>query len=129
MGREAGPFDLRVIVLAKGPGDTDSSGFPIDTWVELVANYPARKRVLSTAETWRAGRESAATLCIYEIRYRADMDPDVLDLPASRRIVDRGKTYDVVGAEANGRHDAVVLTCQTGDVPAEATRARVAVPA
>jgi SPP1 family predicted phage head-tail adaptor len=88
--------------------DTDSSHAPIEVWRELV-QMPAAKYDVNGRERLQANQVTASFDVRWEINYREDMDPELLDLAKYRRVVHRGRTYDIVAATMIDRKEGVEL--------------------
>ena len=90
------------------PDDVDDSGAPIENWVDLV-DMPAAKFDVRGMERFAAQQLSASYDVKWEINYRLDMDPELVDIAKHRRVVHRGRVYDIVGATMLGRREGVEL--------------------
>jgi hypothetical protein len=44
------------------------------------------------------------------MHYRADMDPELIDVPKKRRLKFQGRVHNIVHAEHVGRKDGIELT-------------------
>lgn len=88
---------------------TASSGFPKEGWTDLCQAWMS-KRALYSTETFKAGQASAPAKLVWMLLYRTDVDPDAVDVPKRRRLLYRGRTYDITAAETIGSQDAIVLT-------------------
>src|SRR5689334_4713449 len=76
----------RSITIQQVADAVGASGAPMEGWTDLVT-MPASREDISGEERFRSGQESAAVDTIWEINYRLDMDPELLDVPKKRRIV------------------------------------------
>jgi head-tail adaptor len=99
----------QVVTIEQAPLETPGGGFPIEDWTTLVSGMPASKTNLSGSEQFRAAQMSAAVDTRWEINYRMDMDPDVIDVPKTRRLVHNGRVHDIVEASQIGRRNAIEL--------------------
>jgi head-tail adaptor len=58
--------------------------------------------------------QAAALASSYDARwimhYRADMDPELIDVPKKRRLKFQGRVHNIVHAEHVGRKDGIELT-------------------
>jgi len=104
---EPGARDRAVTIEALTSG-VDSVGGPIETWTELVT-LPAAKLDIEVRERLLATHLAAAVDTRWEINYRADMDPDLVDIATTRRLVHQGRRYDIVGAFHIGRRAGIEL--------------------
>lgn len=90
------------------------SGFPGESWTELCEVW-ANKVDATTAERSRErfvnDQESAAYETTWTLPYRADLDPELVDVPKTRRLVVRGRVHDIIRAvEVDRRAGVEVLT-------------------
>lgn len=84
------------------------SGAPLETWTTLV-EMPASRQDVQGYERLRTTRQAAANEVRWEINYRPDMDPELIDVAKLRRIVFQGRVYDIVGASQVGRKRGIEL--------------------
>lgn len=110
---DAGKRDRLVTIQYRGTTDTpdSSSGVPEDTWTTLVADMPAAKTDVSGWKRYINEEPSARFDVIYEMNYRVDIDPDLVDVPKTRRLVVGARTLDVVYAAEIGRRQGVAMFC------------------
>jgi SPP1 family predicted phage head-tail adaptor len=87
---------------------TDASGFPLESWATLCTAWMAKQTERATEE-FRSHQESASSIIRWTMRYRADVDPDLVDVPKKRRILYQSRAYDIVYAETVGRKDSIVF--------------------
>jgi hypothetical protein len=45
----------------------------------------------------------------WQLQWRDDMDPDYVNVPKTRRLVYRGRAYDIVQAVEIGRREGIAL--------------------
>jgi head-tail adaptor len=88
---------------------TEDSGFPSEEWTTLATNVWMSRRSLSGDERFTAGQLSSKAQLEWGMSYRADMDPDLVDVPKLRRLVYQGATYDILSADHVGRKDGVTM--------------------
>jgi head-tail adaptor len=96
----------RIVTIEERPiADTlDTEGAPIDgPWTTLVENMPAGKSESSGRERFVANQVSAPYDTTWEINYRSDMDPELLDVTKLRRLVVKGRVHDIVYVSEIGR--------------------------
>lgn len=86
----------------------DSAGVPSETWTDLTC-VPMGRRSASGFERWQANQETSQFDTAWMMQYRSDMDPDLVNVPKSRRLVYQGRTMDIVTAEHVGRKDGIAL--------------------
>jgi head-tail adaptor len=115
---EPGHRDRTITIQQRNATDAvDSEGAPTpDTagWTTLVANMPAAKQDIQGRERFVSNEESARFDTRWEINYRVDMDPELVDVPKLRRIVHNGRTYDIVAASEIGRREGLELLTLAG---------------
>lgn len=100
----------RAVTLQQRAASTGASGFPVETWTTLAAPIWMRRLDQRIDERAVAGQLSAKATTIWEMGYRADMDPEVVDVPQTRRLTYQGRIYDIVGASTIGRAEGIELT-------------------
>jgi len=103
----------RTITIQQLTDSVGSSGAPVEGWSTLV-EMPASRLDISGQERFRAGQESAAIDTVWEINYRADMDPELVDVPKKRRIVTGGRYHDIVAARQSERRKLIELVTLAG---------------
>lgn len=95
----------RTLVTVEARVDA-TSGFPVETWQPLVTTWMQKIDVIGT-EALRADQMSAR----YEVRFIAPyspaLDPELVDVPATQRLVSRGRQYDIVGAAVVGIFEGI----------------------
>jgi head-tail adaptor len=101
MSLQAGARD-RLVTIQALTDTIDDAGVPLETWADLSpAEWMWKQDALSrerAAERFDAAQWAAHTYTEWELGYRADMDPEVIDLPKRRRLRFRDRTYDIVQA-------------------------------
>lgn len=111
------PFDAglrdRHVTIQQLTESVGSSGFPVETWSTLPGNWWASKqdgvRRTSSGEAFKNGQLSAATVTRWELGYSESMDPELVDVPKTRRLVYQGRTFDITAADHLGRRDGIAL--------------------
>lgn len=94
---------IQQLTAAKG-----GSGYPKESWTTLATAY-------MRMQDWRAGerfvaKQNAPSFETYfEMGYRADMDPEQVDVPTARRLVYQGRAFDITEASMIGRRDGIEL--------------------
>lgn len=116
MAHRRGPFDPgernRIITIEQRTA-TDAvggSGTPVAAFTVLVQNMPAARKDLSGRESWQNATESARFDTRFEINYRLDMDPELIDVPKLRRLVVSGRVYNIVSASVIGQKEGIELS-------------------
>lgn len=110
---DAGKRDRVLTIQQRSVVDTpdSSSGVPEDTWTTLVEHMPAAKTDVSGWKRYINEEPSSRFDVIYEMNYRLDMDPELVDVPKTRRVIVGQRTLDVVYAAEIGRRRGVALFC------------------
>ena len=81
------------------------------TWVELDHAWMSRQDDLSAQEGLRSDQVTASAEVRWQMAYRPDMDAELVDVPACRRIVYEGRTYDIRSASPMGwKRDIELIT-------------------
>jgi hypothetical protein len=93
---------------ATDSADTDS-GEPVETWTTLVASMPAHKVDIAAWERFKADQTTARYDTKWEMNYRTDMDPEVVDVPKTRRLLVQGNVHDIVACFEIGRRAGIEL--------------------
>lgn len=120
----AGQRDRWVTIQTRPDDAIAPSGFPKDApWTDLatVAMY---REDLEASELERSAQQMAMTATRWEMPYMLEMDPETVDVTKLRRLLYRGRTFDIVGAVPIGQAEAIVLITEAyGKTPTEvATR-------
>jgi hypothetical protein len=108
MPMEPGQRD-RAVSIQQADDDTGTSGFPRESWFPLVNNAWMSKRDIRGEERWKTDQIASKFDSIFEMGYRADMDPELLDVPKLRRLVYQDRIYQIVSATLIGRREGVQL--------------------
>jgi SPP1 family predicted phage head-tail adaptor len=97
-GRETaiGGRDRRIVIEAATDG-VGPSHYPVETWTPLTTLW-ARFTPGVGDEQFTADQLSGTADDRWTIPYRADCDPDLVDVVKLRRIRRQARVYDIVGA-------------------------------
>lgn len=106
---------IQQMAKSKGP-----SGFPVETWTTLRTAYMNRQDARAD-ERYAANQLSAAIETQWHSDYAADIDPELVNVPAKRRIVYGGRTFDILAATILGNKQGVefVTLAKTDDADEE----------
>lgn len=109
---DAGERDRLVIVqqLTESKG---ASNFPVEAWSQLTTMYLS-KQPAGGRERFVADQVSAPYDTRWEGPYRADMDPELVEVEKKRRLVYKGRVHDIVHAAMIGRYEGIELLTQAG---------------
>jgi len=105
---DAGQRD-QLVTIEQVTDGVDAEGAPKETWTTLVSQMPVARYEVQGWERQRADQLSARYDARWEMNYRIDMDPDLVDVPKARRLVCRGRTHDIVAASIIGRKAGLEL--------------------
>lgn len=108
--------DKPVSIQAATEG-TDASGAPVQTWATTLADLVwmskedvrGRERMGGGTSDRQAAQLVSGVDTRWTMPYQSDMDPDVIDVPKSRRLVYRGRVHDIVFARAMQAGDGIEL--------------------
>jgi head-tail adaptor len=98
-----------VLVAVEQLTTETSGGFPVETWTTL-GPWWVHKRDLRMDERFVANRESAYAETEWHGPYRADMNPDLIDVQKVRRIIYQGRIHDIVAGTLIERRSIELLT-------------------
>lgn len=103
---ESGERD-RAVTVQQATETEDSTGFPIQEWTTLVTPYWMRIDGVKGHERFTAGQESAPSTIRWEGGYRTDLDPELVDVPKTRRLLYQGRVFDITDAQQIGRREGI----------------------
>ncbi len=87
----------------------------METWTELAKVW-MRKDDGAGRERFIASQTAAASDARWTAPYRADLDPELVDVAKSRRLVYLGRIYDIVAVDGQAGDDIVISTIARGHV-------------
>lgn len=99
----------RAVTIQQMTESAGTSGFPVETWSTLATPVWMRKLETGGKERFAAAQLSAPYDTQWEMGYRADMDPDLVNVPKARRLLFAGRTYDITGADQIGTREGIEL--------------------
>lgn len=92
----------RLVMIQRGVDSKGGSGYPVTTWSDLGTAWMSREDVVlrgSTAiERIDVAQVAARSYTEWTLPFQADMDPESVDVPKTRRLVYSGRVYDIVSA-------------------------------
>jgi head-tail adaptor len=103
-GQRDRTITVEQMVDAVGP-----SSFPVETWTPLVTGIQAARDETGGDETFVADQVSGTAAVRWTIPYRADCDPELVDVVKIRRVLADGRRYDIVAANQIGRRRGLEL--------------------
>lgn len=83
--------------------------YPVETWTTLIPIAWMSKTELRANERFATAQLSASTETLWEMDYVAEMDPDLVNVPATRRLVHLGRTYNITTASTIGPKRGIEL--------------------
>ena len=96
---------IQQLVSSTGP-----SGLPIEEWVPLGDVWMSKSDLTGTErERFVMNQETAPFETTWVMPYRADMDPDEVEVPRTRRLIYKARQFDVIDAAMVGRRESVQL--------------------
>lgn len=96
----------RLVTIEQLTDGIGASGFPTETWTTLAPMYAGRYEERGT-ERFHAQQLSAVSIVRWETGYRADCDPELVDVPKTRRINYQGRIFDVLESSLIGRREGI----------------------
>lgn len=99
----------RLVVVEQLTESRGPSGFPVEQWTTLTTVYAA-KFDEKASEEFKAGQLSASQIIRWELGYRTDCDPELVDVPKQRRLRYQGRQYDIIEASLIDRRDGIEVT-------------------
>jgi len=99
----------RAVKIEQLTPSTGSSRFPVESWTDLAWPVYMSKRDLSGTERERFVMDqiTAPFDTVWEFAYRPDMDPELVDVPKTRRLVYQNRTHNIIDATQVGRRAGV----------------------
>lgn len=97
--------------------ESEGTGFPVETWTKLGPPVWMSRLDVRADERFAAHQPSAFIETMWQMPYQCEMDPDLVDVPKTRRLVSNGRAYDIKAASAMGRHGIELMTLAGSRVP------------
>lgn len=117
MPSDAGQRNRHVTLETLSTETAGSDSFPVETWTTLPGNWWASKRDLRGRERLVNGQNASAFEVVWGFEYAAAIDPELVDVQKTLRIVYQGRTYDIVGAAMLGLRQGIeLMTLASGRV-------------
>jgi len=85
-----------------------ASRMPVETWVPLVNMFMSKQDV-SGRERLATGQVTAPFDTRWVMKYRSDMDPELVDVPQRRRLNYRSRIHNIVFARQVDRDSTIEL--------------------
>lgn len=107
----AGQRTRRVTIQQRSATDAKgASGRPVETWTTLAVEYMSRMDLRADERFAQTSQLSAFTDTQWHMPYRADMDPELVNVPKLRRLSYEGRIYDITTATRIGDKQGIELT-------------------
>lgn len=104
---EPGERDRRV-VIQQMTDSSATSGFPVEAPTTLATVW-MRMLDVSGLERYTAQQLSGYSVTQWEMGYRSDMDPELVNVVKTRQLLYQGRTYDITAASMIGRREGIEL--------------------
>ena len=98
----------KLVTIEQLSESNGASGFPVETWSPLVQVWASCAEPTGR-EAFKADQLSASADMRWEVPYRADLDPELVDVPKTRRIVYYTRVYDITSAYQVRRQTTVAV--------------------
>lgn len=82
--------------------------YPVDVWTTLATVFMSRVP-LRADERFAANQDTAYVEMRWQMPYVPEMDPDIVDVPATKRLTYRGRDYDIQEAVLLDRRVGIEL--------------------
>ena len=103
----------KLVTIQQRTAGVSTSQMPIETWTTLATTYMSRQDSLAD-EQFRMGAEGTWTQTQWHLPYRADMDPELVDVPKDRRVVWSGTIFNIRAAALMDRRKGIELITLAG---------------
>lgn len=106
---EHGKRDRTVTIQYRRDGVSTTS-FPVDDWdTTREKRVPMAREEVRGREDLRGGQVQSSYETRWFMAYRADMDPDLIDVPHTRRLALNGRVLNIIAAKHIGRKEGIEL--------------------
>lgn len=106
---DAGERNLATTLEQLTEGTGGSSRVPTEDWTPLATPVWMRRLDLKHTERFKAEQLSSRAETQWEMGYRADMDPELVNVTKERRLVYQGRIYEITGASVIGHREGIEL--------------------
>lgn len=104
----------RAVTIQQLTESNATSGFPKEGWTTLVTPVWMRKMDRKGDERFRADQNAGGYETQWEMGYRTDMDPELVNVVKSRRLLYQGRVHDIIEASMIGRREGIELLTIAG---------------
>lgn len=106
----------RLVMIQQSTEGVSTSRYPTEApWTDLAAVW-ARMMPMSGSERFAADQTASKAELRWEIPYFEGMDPALVDVPKTRRIVYQSKVYDITYAAELGRREGIEVETESGEL-------------
>lgn len=105
-GLNIGSMDRRVTITSPGDVTVDSEGMPVDSFVNLYTNVPAKRVYQKGSEKEEAGQPTVSQSVMFTLRYVSNINADC-------QIVDDGVLYQVRSTQEIGRRQGLLVYAES----------------
>lgn len=99
----------RAVTIEQADDAVSTSKIPIERWTTLASIVWMRKLDANMSERVKAEQVAAAFDTQWEMGYWKEMDPELVDVSKSRRLLYQGRLHLIVGASLIGRREGIEL--------------------
>lgn len=103
----------RLVTIQQLTESTGGSRYPVETWTD-VATVWAYRDDGDVGERFVENQQTAPYTTRWTIPWMSSMDPDLVNVPKDRRLVVKGRVYEITGAKELGRRGGIELTTMAG---------------
>lgn len=107
----------RLVTIQQMTPSKGGTGRPVETWTTLTQAWMEREDIdlrTDISEHIAANQRSARSDVTWRMPFQASMDPEAIDVPRVRRLVYKGRIYDIVAAIPKGRDIEMTTMAKAG---------------
>jgi head-tail adaptor len=104
----------KAVTIQQLTESTATSGFPKESWSTLVTPVYMRKLDTRGDERFKADQIAASYQTQWEMGYRTDMDPELVDVAKKRRLVFQSRVHQIVMGSVIGQREGIELLTIAG---------------
>ncbi len=104
----------RLITIQQLTESQGPSGFPVESWTTLTTVFASKADAVGR-ERFGANQLSSPFDTTWQMPYLSAVDPELVNVPKTRRVVYQGRVYDIVSASPVGElHRGIELQTLAG---------------
>lgn len=109
----------RLVTIQHGTTAPGPSGAGVETFVDAPPPIWMARSDARGGEVWQADANQIAAQALHRwsMPYLDSMDPDLVDVPKSRRLLYHGRVYDIVDAQKSRGDEITITTRVKADDP------------